>query len=141
MALLVGLASFAQREGHHEQRREAFKELTPEQVATLKTKKMALALDLDEQQQKQLMEVNLEDAAYIKSKRAKRKAKKESDEMAKPTVDERFALENERLDRKLAQQQKLKQILTDEQYAQWKKISHRKHTRSKKKMPHRSRRG
>ncbi len=141
MALLIGLTSFAQRGGHHEQRKGEMHDMTPEQMATLKTKRMALALDLNENQLDQVMQINLKDIAFRKSKLEERKAKKESGELTKLSGDERFALENERLDRKLALQQQLKEILTEEQYVQWKKINHRKHMGIKRKMQHKSRKG
>ncbi len=140
MALLAGLTGFAQRHGHERHRGVAVKEMTPEQVATLKTKKMALALDLTAEQQQKVKAIHLENAELRKNKIEERKDKKEQGERKKLTADERFAIENARLDRQLAQQAKMKEILTDAQYLQWKKISLLKH-HGKKKMRMGSSRG
>ena len=134
MALFAGLTAMAQRGNQHGQKRGLTEDLTVEQMATLKTKKLTLALDLTEKQQKQVYEVNLENAEARKAKIAERKAMKEAGELKRPTGDERFAIENARLDRRIAHQEKMKQILNDEQYDQWKKMSHRKHMHSKRKM-------
>ncbi|UJH66459.1 hypothetical protein [Allomuricauda sp. SCSIO 65647] len=140
MALLAGLTGFAQRDGQQRHRGDALKEMTPEQVATLKTKKMALALDLTAEQQQKVKVIHLENAELRKNKMEERKAKREQGEQKKLTADERFAFENARLDRQLAQQAKMKEILTDEQYLQWKKIRHLKQ-HGKKKMKVGSSRG
>lgn len=139
MALLVGLSAFAQHKGHIGSKRGK-KELTAEQVATLKTKKMALALDLSKKQQEQLMVLNLENAKFRRTKLAERKVQKGEIERTKPSADEKFAMLNERLDRQLAQQEKLKQILNDNQYQQWKKLNYEKHKYGKKRIA-RNRRG
>ncbi|WP_343487891.1 hypothetical protein [Allomuricauda sp. d1] len=135
MTILVGLTAFAQR-GEH---RKALQEMTPEQVATLHTKKMALTLDLDENQQQQVMEINVANAEFQKARMEERKALKESGEFD-PSSEEKFEWMNARLDQKLAVQEQYKAIFTDEQYAQWKKMSHRKHMHGKKKMQRRSER-
>ena len=140
LALLIGIVGFAQHKGHRGAKKDALKDMTTEQVATLQTKKMALALDLTEAQQEQLMALNVENAEYRKAKLAEREAKKEKGELSKPTADERFAMQNARLDRQLAQQAKLKQILSEEQYALWKKLSYSKHMHNKKRIAQ-SRRG
>ncbi len=140
MALLAGLTGFAQHKGHHGPKKEAFNEMTVEQIATLKTKKMALALDLTEAQQQQVMELVLENVELRKAKMAEREEMKEKGERTKPTAEERYAMENARLDRMMAHQEQMKQILNDEQYDLWKKISLKKHMHSKKRNAQ-SRRG
>lgn len=135
-ALLAGATTFAQRGEHRKERMD----LTAEQMATLQTKKMALALDLNEKQQQEAMEIHLENAEFHKTQMKERQALKESGEHQKPSSEERFEKLNARLDRKLAQQEAFKDLLTDEQYAQWKKMSHRKHMHGKKKMQRRGER-
>jgi hypothetical protein len=102
------------------------KDLTPEQMATLQTKKMTLALDLTEAQQAQVKALHLENAKMRKTKMEERKAQKEEGEAKKPTSEERYAMTNARLDHQIAQKAELKSILSDEQYAQWEKMDHRK---------------
>lgn len=111
-------------------------EMTPEQTATLKTKKMTLALDLNDVQQKQIQTLNLENAETRKAAMEKRKAQKENGESTKPTSDERYAIENGRLDRMIDHKAEMKDILSPEQYAKWEKMAmrngkHRKRTHKK----------
>ncbi|KAG1650165.1 hypothetical protein GQR58_028275 [Nymphon striatum] len=101
--LLVGITAIAQRGEHGS--REGKKDLTAEQVATLKTKKATLALDLTEAQQGQMKTLFLENAKMQKTK------------MTEP---------NERLDHQIAQKAKLKSILSDEQYTKWEKTQRRR---------------
>ncbi|AKA34532.1 hypothetical protein [Flagellimonas lutaonensis] len=140
MALLAGLTGFAQRHGHQKHPGLVLKDMTPEQVATLQTKKMALALDLTEEQQQLVMEIQLQEAAQRKKKMDERISKREQGERQKPSADEHFEMANARLEKQLAHQVKMKEILTDEQYRQWKRINHRRH-HDKKRMEMGSSRG
>lgn len=134
--LMVGFTAMAQKgegKGHH----GFMKDMTPEQVATLQTKKMALALELSTKQQQQIQKINLENAQLRKVKMEELGTKKEAGKREKPTADERFAMLNERLDKKIAEQSELKQILNAEQFEQWKKIQlskdkHRRHRAKEK---------
>ena len=129
MALLISVAGMAQKDGKSS--REGAKNLTPEQMATLQTKKMALDLDLTEAQQSQIQVLNLENAKLRKAKMEERKAMKEDDERKRPTAEEKFAMQNQRLDAQIAQKAKMKKILSQEQYAKWEKNSHHKGGRGK----------
>lgn len=141
MAMLLSLTTIAQQGNRERYHKKALAEMTAEQVATLHTKKMALALDLTSKQQDEVLKINLEEAEFRKAKMAERKERKENNEAKRPTSDERFEMQNELLDRKLAQQEKLKKILTDEQFQLWKKARNRKGMHSKKKMQREGRRG
>lgn len=141
VVLLAGLTTFAQRGERHGQKEVFAKDLTIEQLATLTTKKMTLVLDLTSKQQAQVMELNLTNAEFHKTKMEERKAQRAAEEPRKSTADERFAFQNAKLDRQLAQQQKMKQILNDNQYQLWKKLSMRKHAHGKKRMQKEGRRG
>ncbi len=130
-ALIAGFMATAQHQNRDRAPKNDMAKMTPEQIATLRTKKLALVLDLSESQQKEVQRLNLENAAYFKEKLAERKAQKESGTMKKPSPDERFAIRNEMLDRALAQQTAMKKILDKEQFEQWRKmrakeIGHRK---------------
>ncbi len=121
---MAGMIAIAQKgEG---QQRDGMHQMTPEQTATLKTKKMTLALDLTDAQQKQIQTLNLENAKTRKAAMEKRKAQQESGESKKPTSDERYAMKNERLDRMIAQKTEIKDILSDEQFEKWEKMTQRK---------------
>ena len=129
---MVTVSMMAQRgEGHD---RVSMKNLTPEQVGTLKAKKATLALDLTAEQQEQMQTLLTENAKMRKSKMEGRKAKKERGETKEMTSEERYERANKHLDYQLAQKEKLKNILSEEQLAKWEKMQHRKgkHRRGKK---------
>lgn len=128
--LLVGATSIAQQDG--KPYGDGRQELTPEQMATLQTKKMTLALDLTTAQQSQMQALNLENAKMRQAKMAELKAKKENGEMKERTSEERFAMQNERLDHQIAQKNKMKSILSQEQFEKWEKMDHRKGMRGHK---------
>lgn len=109
---------------------EQFKDFTPQQLAELKTKRMALKLDLSEAQQKEVLKLNTDLAEKRKAKMEKFKAAKDAKQEKKEwSADERFAFMNERLDAQLKIQHKMKDILSEDQYVVWKKSSER-HKRS-----------
>lgn len=141
LILLMSVGAFAQKHQGSKMGKGYKSDLTTEQLATLHTKKMTLALDLTDRQQKQVMEIHLEQAEVRKAKHEEIKAKKESGEWKKPTSDERFEMENARLDRQIAHHQKMKEILDEEQYQTWKKLTLLKRKNGKKKMQERGRRG
>ena len=141
LMLLTTVGVLAQRHEGHRMGKGQKMDLTTEQMATLQTKKLTLALDLSEKQQNQVMQISLEQAEFRKSKWEEISVKKESGEWTKPTPDERFEMENARLDRQIAHQQKMKEVLSDEQYQTWKKLKQRRTMHGKKKMREKGRRG
>ncbi|GGZ91513.1 hypothetical protein [Algibacter mikhailovii] len=117
----LGLQAMAQepkKEGrkHHS---KMIKDLSAEQIATLKTKKMVLFLDLNETQQGKIQAINLENATKRKAMMAEHKAKKENGTAEKPTNEERYAMAISKLDHKIAMKAKMKDILNKEQYTKW----------------------
>lgn len=124
MMLLVGVTALAQRGDRN--RRAGMKDLSPEQMATLQTKKATLALDLTEAQQTQMKAVFMENAKMRKARMEEKQAQKEGGDATKPTSEERYAMANRRLDRQIAQKEKIKQILSEEQMEKWEKIQHRR---------------
>lgn len=125
MAILVmaGLSATAQ-DHNMKSKRGNYHDLTPEQVATLQTKKMTLALDLNETQQSKLKSIFIEEAKMRKSKIEDFKSRRE--EGKKLTAEERYERQNERLDHQIEQKQALKSILNSDQYAKWEKMNHHK---------------
>lgn len=121
--LLSGITALAQDQDRKE-RREHMQNLSPEQMATLQTKRMTLALDLTDAQQSKVKNLFVKNAEERKAKMDAYKSKKESG--AKLTDDEKFAMQNERLDKEIAHKKEMKSILNDEQYTKWKKMRHRK---------------
>ncbi|MGB5227612.1 hypothetical protein [Eudoraea sp.] len=122
--LLIGMMGFSQRGQHFNSEQRGMKDMTPEQIAILKTKKMTLALDLSTAQQKEIQKLNLENAKERKALMLERKVKKEKAEESKPSADERFDFQNERLDRMIVQKGKMKQILSEEQFQKWERANH-----------------
>lgn len=122
--LLIGMMGYSQRGQHFDSEQRGMKDMTPEQIAILKTKKMTLALDLSEAQQKEIQKINLNNAIERKALMLERKAKREESKESKPSSDERFDIQNERLDRMIAQKGKMKQILSEEQFQKWERTNH-----------------
>jgi len=129
--LLIGMMGYSQRGQHFDSEQRGMKDMSPEQIAILKTKKMTLALDLSTAQQKEIQTLNLENAKEREALMLERKVKKEQAEQSKPSTDERFEFKNERLDRMIAQKGKMKQILSEEQFQKWERINHHRSSHRK----------
>jgi hypothetical protein len=125
MAILIMAGISAMAQDHNRKgNRDEMRDLTPEQVATLQTKKMTLALDLNESQQAKIKTILTEDAKARKSKMDARKLKKEEGEK-KLSADEKYAMQNERLDHQIARKKEIKSILNQEQFEKWEKMGKR----------------
>lgn len=121
VVLMAGITAMAQKPERKRDHRGDMKGMTPEQMATLQTKQMTLALDLTDVQQKQIQSLNLDNAKDRAEKMKEMKAKRESGEAKKLTSEERYAMKATMLDRQIAQKEKIKKILNDEQYEKWEK--------------------
>jgi len=118
----IGLQATAQRNQggpKNHDRGDKMMTLTPEEMATLQTKKMTLELDLDEGQQSKILKINLENAINRKAKMDERKANKESENTEKPSKEDRVKMMNDMLDHKIAEKAKMKKILNADQYEKW----------------------
>ncbi|APY11482.1 hypothetical protein BWZ22_09570 [Seonamhaeicola sp. S2-3] len=119
----ISIQAFAQENrkdrGNRGERGKQMMNLTPEEAATLQTKKLTLNLDLTEKQQAQVKEILLANAIERKAMMEERKAKKESGELQKPTKEERIKMANARLDKQIEMKAKMKKILNEVQYAKW----------------------
>ena len=122
-----------ERNGDRMEKGQSMKDLTPEEMAQLQTKKMTLALDLTASQQKQVQALQLENAKARKAKMEERQAKMKDGTGPKRTKEERVAMMNERLDNQLAMKKKMKNILNEEQLVKWEKMNARKEGRHPKK--------
>ena len=95
--------------------------MTTEEMATLKSKKMALQLDLNKSQQeqvKQLLVIEMNDRkAMMENKKEARSKAMDS------TKANHFKMMNARLDKQIAMQDKMKKILDADQYKKWKASS------------------
>lgn len=133
LVLLFSLSVFAQqpprgmdseRGKQPNNRMQAMKALTPEQEATLWTKKMTLELDLNQNQQDQMY-------ALILEKTKKIKLRMENKPEERPSKEEVYNMHISRLDEAIAMKESLKKILNDYQFAQWELIKNKKYSKTK----------
>lgn len=117
--LFVGIASFAQ-DADMDQKppREQRERLTPEQRNEKQLKKLTSDLSLDTKQQEQVKQLLAERSAKSEKFRDARKEQKESG--TKPTAEQKEAFKKEMMAEKDANDAKMKEILTADQYTKWK---------------------
>ena len=125
LLLLVGMMGYSQRGPQH----HAYKDMSPEQIAQLETKKLTLALDLSEKQQQQIGEIYLDKAIEMKAKMEEKRSRD-----SKPDADERYAMMNERLDRQLEMKENMRQILDKDQFEKWEKLAVKREIRGRCKV-------
>ncbi|WP_460219854.1 hypothetical protein [Psychroserpens sp. MEBiC05023] len=137
----ISLQAVAQdkHKGDRRSKAEHMKNMSAEDQATIITKKMTLALDLNEKQQSQVKEVMLEEANFrkqkMKEKELMRDAKKTKSSVKIENVKEIDPKAiNNRLDRKIEVKKKMKSILSEEQYNKWEKMQVRRHGQMKQKV-------
>lgn len=132
---LVTLNGFAQQKGHkkegRENRAELRKEMSPNDIADLKSKKLTLKLDLTDAQQKEVHKLILAQAKTKENLRKEHKAKV-GDKKEKPSKDDMVERQNHQLDEQIQMKRKMKAILTAEQYAKFEKMKPRKHKKGRK---------
>ena len=136
LTLLTGVLLTAQemRPRMHHQKHD---DLTIEQRATLQTKHLALALDLTENQQKQVQKLKLEQEELRQSKRAEMKEKRAAKDEKKISTEERYQHELERLDHMIAFKAEMKSILNQSQYEKWERLQHHKRKQNRTRKHHR----
>ncbi|WP_035335682.1 hypothetical protein [Dokdonia sp. PRO95] len=120
MFLVLATISMSAQRGPRSGEERRGNDMTAEQVATLSTKKMTLALALDDNQSKKVYKVLLDQAEDRKAMQAERKANKEKPALTK---EQRYAMQNERLDKQIAMQEKMQSILTEDQFKQFKRMN------------------
>jgi protein CpxP len=136
----INVTAQEHRKEHKEQnergeRRAMLKDLTPEEMATLQTKKMTLHLELTSAQQTKILTLNLEQAKLRKAKMDAHK-KRMDNAGSKPSKDERLKMMNDKLDHQIVMKQKIKGILTAEQFEKWEQsqANHEGRSHQNKKM-------
>jgi Spy/CpxP family protein refolding chaperone len=132
--LVVGMTSFAQEKKARPENAK-MEQLTPEQRNQLHLKKMTLELDLNASQQKEMSKIIAEQSAKREARMAERKATKDSAKK-QLTSDELFAKKNKMLDEQIIMKERMKKILTPEQYKKWDDMKAKKHHGMKKRMMH-----
>lgn len=96
-------------------------QFTVEQHTELSVKRMTLALDLNEKQQNQIKPLLMAQATQRKT--AMEKMKKARENKQRPTDEEIFAMKNQQLDNQIAMKNKMKEILTKEQFEKFEKMA------------------
>jgi protein CpxP len=109
--VLIALIAF-NIQAQKQQSRKGSK-MTPEQMATMRTKQMTLALDLNESQQNKLLVLNKQNSKGFKALRGEKK---------ELTQEELFELKSQMLDKQIANQREMKNILNQDQYGKWREI-------------------
>lgn len=113
-------------------RRERGDDFTTSQKATLAVKKMALALDLSDRQQKQLQPVLMNQMADRMATRTKMNTMRQSGK--RPSNNEKFEMASAHLDKKIAFKNSMKQILNHEQFEQFKEMAKKREGKRKNGM-------
>lgn len=114
MLFSLSISAQGQRQG---ERQKKGSEFTAEQRATLQTKKLALHLDLNDKQQKEIEKIMLKSAEEREIFR-KENVKNKQDGTGL-TSDERFERANKRLENQQVRKAEMKKILTEDQYEKW----------------------
>ncbi|MBT0607510.1 hypothetical protein [Aequorivita echinoideorum] len=127
IVILMVLATFglnAQNEKSGRMAKRAqMEKYTPEQKAELRSKQMALKLDLNEAQQAKVKQILVENS---KTKPERSKNWKEM------SSEEKFKAKNDMLDRRIALKKKMKEILTEEQFAKMERDNKQRRNHFKK---------
>ncbi|SNR47629.1 hypothetical protein SAMN06265371_103371 [Lutibacter agarilyticus] len=130
ITVLVLLISFSINAQQKQQKQRKGSDFTTEQMATLKMKQMTLDLDLNASQQKEVFELMKKSTEERKNAMTERKENKQSG--VELTSDQKFAIQNNRLDKMIAHKTAMKNILSKDQYEKWeKKMKHQKRSGKK----------
>jgi len=121
--VIIAMALFALQINAQErgEKRADRPDFTPEEIAGLQTKQMTLDLDLTEAQQQKVSAIILENATVKKAKMEAFKKNKEKADGEKPSKDEMLKMKHEMLDAQIANKQKMKQVLNEDQFKKWEK--------------------
>jgi len=126
--LMTGMASFAQDQKALV-KRENMESMTPAQRNERLLKKMTDELGLNATQQKEMGTLIADQTAKHEAAKAERQKMMESG--TKPTSDQRLAMKKKRLDDQIAMNERVKKILTPEQYQKWEKMKEKMHDKRK----------
>lgn len=125
VAFLIAGMAVAQPGGRQEKKEK--KDINPEQVATMQSKKMTLELDLSDKQQKAVYDLVLT-AAKDRKERPTREA------LEAMTPEQKNALKIQVLDKKIAHKRAMQSILNTQQYEKWESNAEEKRDKVKEKI-------
>jgi len=131
LALFTAMTMNAQKGDHQKEKHhhKFFQELTIEQIANLKTKKMTLRLELTPEQVDKIYQMELTKVTARKSEQEKKSKKAKPEALS---AEQKYNRQIARIDQKIAYQTQLKSILNAEQYETWKATRHRAKKRGRK---------
>lgn len=115
--LVVGITAFAQEQTQSPERAEMEK-LSPEQRNQNQLKRMTEELNLNADQQVQIGKILAEQSEKREAMKAKREEMKTN--QTRPSDEQRAAFKKQREDERNAMNEKMKSILTPEQFEKWK---------------------
>lgn len=116
LAIVSLSGAYAQERTTEKPRRER---MTLEQRNQLQLKRMTANLDLTPSQQKEMAVIIADQNSKREAKIAEIKANKEAKKQL--MADERFKMENEKLDAQMEHKAKMKKVLNKEQFEKWEK--------------------
>ncbi len=131
---LITLNGMAQEKRNQSVDREELsefrKDMTPNEIAGLKSKQMTLQLDLTDKQQSKVHSIIL---THSKTNQNLRKESKgaNDDQKEKRSKDDFVKMQNHRLDQKIEMKREMKAILSPEQYAKFEKMRPRQHRKKR----------
>lgn len=134
-SLLVLVFAFTLTTQAQKKRKEKRPKLTIEQHTDLALKKMTLALDLTEKQKNKIQPLLKLQATKRTAAMEKRKEMRKN--RTKPTADEMYKMQAERLDDKIAMKNKMKSILNAEQFEKFTKMAKARKMKGRKMMKRR----
>lgn len=123
---LNGIAQEKEKRSDRKDRSELRMQMTPSNIADLKSKKLTLRLDLTDAQQKKVHSIFLNEAKANEGLRQKHKAA-EGEKRERPSQEDFLKMQNIRLDQQIEMKREMKTILNAEQYAKFEKMKPRKH--------------
>lgn len=137
IAFVISFGGFAQKTERKQkkqqmERYEIAKNLSAEEMAALRTKKLTLQLDLTDSQQQSIKALLVNQISDRKEKMQNRPKNGIIKDSANASTQDYYKMKSQRLDQQIAFQNKMKTILTDTQFDTWKKTNQQ--SRHKKQM-------
>ena len=136
MIIALVLTTFNLAAQEPQKKKDHRMDFTPEEMAQLRTKQMILDLDLSESQERDMYQINLEQAKFRKARKEQFSKMKESrSKDDKPNKEQVLKMKNEILDAQIAHKKQMKALLNEAQFEKWEKMHEkRKSMEGKKRM-------
>ena len=132
LVLLVGMTSLAQEKKVRSERTQ-MEEMTSEQRNELHLKKMTLDLDLTATQQKEMSKIIAEQGTKKEARITERNANKDGTKI-QLAADEKFAKKSRMLDEQIVMKERMKKVLSTDQFKKWEDMKDQRNHRMNKKM-------